>query len=75
MTNINERIGYEMRSQRLLKRMTLAQMADRLGKSSRNTISLVQTAGSQRHKHHAQGIFPSAPQNRRRDGVHDHKSP
>lgn len=40
MTNINERIGYEMRSQRLLKRMTLAQMADRLGKSSRNTISL-----------------------------------
>lgn len=39
MRNLNEQIGFEMRSQRLLKRMTLAQMADRLGLSSRNTVS------------------------------------
>lgn len=39
MRNLNEQIGFEMRSQRLLKRTTLAQMADRLGLSSRNTVS------------------------------------
>lgn len=36
---INERIGFEMRSQRLLKRMTLEQVATAMGIASRNTIS------------------------------------
>lgn len=36
---LNRRIGYEMRSQRLLKRLTLEQVAARMGVSSKNTIS------------------------------------
>ena len=36
---LNERIGFEMRSQRLLKRMTLQQVADGMGVSSKNTVS------------------------------------
>lgn len=36
---LNERIGFEMRSQRLLKRMTLEQVANAMGIASRNTIS------------------------------------
>lgn len=36
--NIDERIGYEMRSARLLKRMSLQQVADRLDKA-KQTIS------------------------------------
>lgn len=35
---LNERIGYELRSQRLLRRMTIQQVANRLGKS-KNTVS------------------------------------
>ena len=35
---LNERIGYELRSQRLLRRMTIQQIANRLGKS-KNTVS------------------------------------
>ena len=29
---LNERIGYELRSQRLLRRMTIQQVANKLGK-------------------------------------------
>lgn len=36
---LNERIGFEMRSQRLLKRLTLQQVADGMGVSSKNTVS------------------------------------
>lgn len=36
---LNERIGFEMRSQRLLKRMTLQQVADGMGVGSKNTVS------------------------------------
>ncbi len=36
---LNEKIGFEMRSQRLLKRMTLQQVADGMGVSSKNTVS------------------------------------
>jgi len=39
---LNERIGFEMRSQRLLKRMTLQQVADGMGVASRNTVSLME---------------------------------
>ena len=39
---LNERIGFEMRSQRLLKRMTLQQGADGMGVASRNTVSLME---------------------------------
>lgn len=35
---LNERIGYELRSQRLLRRMTIQQVANKLGKS-KNTVS------------------------------------
>ena len=35
---LNEKIGFELRSQRLLKRMTIQQVADKLGKS-KNTVS------------------------------------
>ena len=38
-STLNKRIGFEMRSQRLLKRMTLEQVASSMGISSRNTIS------------------------------------
>ena len=34
---LNEKIGFELRSQRLLKRMTIQQVADKLGKS-KNTV-------------------------------------
>ena len=36
---LNEKIGFEMRSQRLLKRMTLEQVAQKMGVASKNTIS------------------------------------
>lgn len=36
---LNERIGFEMRSQRLLKRLTLEEVATRMGIKSKNTIS------------------------------------
>jgi len=39
---LNERIGFEMRSQRLLKRMTLQQVADAMGFASRNSVSLME---------------------------------
>lgn len=35
---LNERIGFELRNQRLLKRLTIQQVADMLGKS-KNTVS------------------------------------
>ncbi len=35
---LNEKIGFELRNQRLLKRMTIQQVADLLGKS-KNTVS------------------------------------
>ncbi len=35
---LNEKIGYELRTQRLLKRMTIQDVADKLGKS-KNTVS------------------------------------
>ena len=40
--NINEQIGFEMRNQRLLKRLTLEEVASRMGVKSRNTISLME---------------------------------
>lgn len=39
---VNERIGYEMRTQRLIHRMTLAEMARRMGLKSRNSVSLME---------------------------------
>lgn len=39
---LNKRIGFELRSARLLKRMTLEQVATALGVSSRNTISYLE---------------------------------
>ena len=36
---LNEKIGFEMRNQRLLKRMTLQQVADGMGVGSKNTVS------------------------------------
>lgn len=39
---MNERIGYEMRTQRLIRRMTLAEMAKRMGLKSRNSVSLME---------------------------------
>lgn len=39
---LNEKIGFEMRSQRLLKRMTLEQVAEKMGVKSKNTISLME---------------------------------
>lgn len=36
--NVNEKIGYEMRTERLIKRMTIQQVADKMHKS-KNTIS------------------------------------
>lgn len=38
MMTLNERIGFEMRTQRLVQRMTIQQVADALGKS-KNTVS------------------------------------
>ncbi len=35
---ITEKIGYEMRTQRLIKRMTIQQVADKMNKS-KNTVS------------------------------------
>lgn len=35
---LNEKIGFELRNQRLLRRMTIQQVADKLGKS-KNTVS------------------------------------
>ena len=35
---LNEKIGFELRNQRLLKRLTIQQVADKLGKS-KNTVS------------------------------------
>lgn len=39
---LNEKIGFELRNQRLLKRMTLEQVAEKMGISSRNTISYLE---------------------------------
>lgn len=39
---LNKRIGYEMRTQRLIHRMTMSQMAERMGVRSKNTISLME---------------------------------
>ena len=36
--NLNEKIGFELRNKRLLNRMTIQQVADKVGKS-KNTIS------------------------------------
>lgn len=36
---LNERIGFEMRSRRLLKRMTLEEVAKGMGFASKNTVS------------------------------------
>ena len=36
---LNERVGYEMRNQRLLKRFTLEQVAEKMNVKSKNTIS------------------------------------
>lgn len=36
---LNEKIGFEMRNQRLLKRMTLEEVAAKMNIKSRNTIS------------------------------------
>lgn len=40
---LNEKIGFEMRNQRLLHRMTLEQVADKMGIASKNTISGTRT--------------------------------
>ena len=39
---LNKRIGFELRSARLLRRMTLEQVAAALGVSSRNTVSYLE---------------------------------
>lgn len=36
---LNKRIGYEMRTQRLIRRLTLEQVAERMHVASKNTIS------------------------------------
>lgn len=41
MTTLNERIGYEMRTERLVHRMTLEQVAKRMGKV-KNSISYLE---------------------------------
>ena len=46
-TEMNKRIGYEMRTQRLIRRMTLSQMAERMGVASKNTISLMELGKKQ----------------------------
>ena len=40
---LNERIGFEMRSRRLLKRMTLEEVAKGMGFASKNTVSRMDT--------------------------------
>ena len=40
--NINKELGAEMRRQRTIKNLSLAQVADRMGVNSRNTISLME---------------------------------
>lgn len=39
MDELNKKIGYEMRNQRLLARLTLEEVAHRMGFSSKNTVS------------------------------------
>ena len=39
---LNERIGFEMRTQRLIKRMTQVQVAEKMGLKSKNSISLLE---------------------------------
>ena len=39
---LNERIGYEMRTQRMIKRMTQEQVAEKMGYNSKNSISLLE---------------------------------
>lgn len=39
MDELNKKIGYEMRNQRLLARLTLEEVAHRMGYSSKNTVS------------------------------------
>lgn len=45
--NINEKIGFEMRNQRNLKRLTLEEVAIRMGVKSKNTISLMERGVTQ----------------------------
>lgn len=44
---LNEMVGYEMRTQRLLRRLTLADVARRMGVKSQNTISLMELGRTQ----------------------------
>lgn len=39
---LDKKIGFELRSQRLLRRMSLEEVADKMGVSSRNTISYLE---------------------------------
>ena len=39
---LNERIGFELRNQRQLKRLTLEDVAERMNVKSRNTISRIE---------------------------------
>ena len=39
---LDKRIGFELRSYRLLRRMSLEEVADKMGVSSRNTISYLE---------------------------------
>lgn len=47
MDDLNKKIGYEMRSQRLLARMTLEQVALGMGYKSKNTISRMELGQAQ----------------------------
>lgn len=42
---LNERIGFEMRTQRLIKRMTQKKVAEKMGVKSKNSISLLEICG------------------------------
>ena len=39
---LDKRIGYELRSQRLYRRMSLEEVASKMGVSSRNTVSYLE---------------------------------
>lgn len=44
---LNEKIGYEMRTQRLIHRLTLEEVAARMGVASKNTISRLELGKTQ----------------------------
>lgn len=44
---LNEKIGYEMRTQRLIHRLTLEIVAARMGVASKNTISRMELGKTQ----------------------------